>query len=160
MGLTTELDLLCCRCSASLPIHLSQMNCLSCHDDVKIVEKHWPCWCPTVFTCQSLVNSLTEHINFIQMKSTRRCSWCLPYIKTSKTHSIFDYFIMAYQVQGLRSNKKSLVIWSWMKNQKQLQYSVIFWVFMCRPYWVRRCNSAMNGTNTVQFLIEFLQRAI
>lgn len=40
MGLTTELDLLCCRCSASLPIHLSQLNCLSCHDDVKIVEKH------------------------------------------------------------------------------------------------------------------------
>lgn len=151
MELTTELDLLCCRCSSSLPIHLSQLNCLSCHDDVKIVEKHWPCWCPTVFTCQSLVNSLTEHINFIQMKSTRRCSWCLPYIKTSKTHSIFDYFIMAYQMQGLCSNKKSLVIWLWM-NQGQLQYYVIFWVFMRRPYW-GRCNMTLNGTKTVQFLM-------
>jgi hypothetical protein len=147
MGLATELDLLCCRCSASLPNHLSQLNCPSCHDGVKIVEKHWLCWCPTVFTCHSLVNSLTEHINSIQMKSTRSCSWCLPYIKTSRL--IFNYFIMAYQVQGLHNNKESLVMWLWMMNQKQLQYSVIFWVFMHRAYWVRICNRALNGTKTV-----------
>lgn len=153
MGLTTELDLLCCRCSASLPIHLSQLNCLSCHDDVKIVEKHWLCWCPTVFTCQPLVNCLTEHINFIQIKSTRRCSWCLPYIKTSKSHSISDYFKMTYQV--LCSNKK--IIGNMITNQKHS--ILLFSGYSCVGHteWVDVIG-ALNGTKTVQFLTEFFTK--